>query len=88
MSIFLTRFLFTGLAIPVNWMAGSTYNYWRFLMVDIPGEIVWIAVYGGMGYLFGSQWEIIGQFFSDFGGLAFGLALLVAGSTYLYRQRR
>jgi membrane protein DedA with SNARE-associated domain len=88
MSIFLTRFLFTGFAIPVNWMAGSSYDLGPFLMVDIPGEVIWIFCYGGLGYLFGDQWEVIGQFLSDFGGLVFGLVLLGGGLVYLIQRRR
>jgi len=87
MAVFLTRFLLTAIAIPVNLMAGSSCDYRRFLIYDIAGETVWIVVYGGLGYLFGSQWELISQFISDFGGLAFGLALFLGGVYYLLRQR-
>jgi membrane protein DedA with SNARE-associated domain len=88
LSVFLTRFLLTALAIPVNLMAGSTCKYRRFFLMIIAGETVWIAVYGGLGYLFGSEWELISQFLSDFGGLALGLLLLGAGGYYLFRQRK
>ena len=87
-AVFLTRFLLTAIAIPVNLMAGSSCKYRRFLVYDIAGEIVWILVYGGLGYLFGSQWELISQFLNDFGGLALGLALLCGGLYYLIRQHR
>jgi membrane-associated protein len=86
-AVFFTRFLLTAIAIPVNLMAGSSCNYRRFFLTVIAGEAVWIIVYGGLGYLFGSQWELISQFLSDFGGLALGLACLGGGIYYLLRQK-
>ena len=68
-------------------MAGSICNYRRFLITVIAGEAIWIIVYGGLGYLFGSQWELISQFLNDFGGLALGLALLGGGIYYFMRKR-
>jgi membrane-associated protein len=84
----LTRFLLTAIAIPVNLLAGSSCQFRRFIIYDIAGEIVWIFVYGGLGYFFGSQWELISQFLSDFGGLALGLAALGAGLYFWVRQRK
>jgi len=86
-SVFFTRFLLTAIAIPVNLMAGSSCQYRRFLVTVVAGEAIWILVYGGLGYLFGSQWEVISQFLSDFGGLALGLALLGGGIYYFMRRR-
>jgi membrane-associated protein len=88
MAVFLTRFLLTAIAIPVNLMAGSSCQFRSFIIYDIAGEIIWILTYGGLGYLFGSQWELISQFLSDFGGLALGLAALGAGIYFLVRQRK
>lgn len=87
MAVFLTRVLLTAIALPVNLMAGSSCKFRRFLVTVIAGEAVWIIVYGGLGYLFGSQWELISQFLSDFGGLALGLAMLGGGVYYFVRKR-
>ncbi len=88
-AIYLTRFLLTPLAIPTNLIAGgSRYAFWRFLSYDVAGEVTWIAVYGGLGYLVGSQWELIGQFVSDFSGLLVGLVALGAGVYLLVRRQR
>jgi membrane-associated protein len=79
-SIYLSRWLLTSVAIPVNLLAGSTlYGYRRFLVLVVAGEATWLALFGGLGYAFGSQWEAISTFVSDFGGLALGLAALGAG---------
>ena len=80
MAIYLTRFLVTSLAIPINLIAGgSGIRFRRFLTWDIAGEITWILLYGGLGFWFGSQWEIVSDFISNFGGLVLGLVLLGLG---------
>ena len=80
LAIYLTRFLVTSLAIPTNLIAGgSGIRFRRFLTWDIAGEITWILLYGGLGYWFGSQWEVLSNFISNFGGLVLGLVLLSIG---------
>jgi membrane-associated protein len=80
LAIYLTRFLITTLAIPTNLIAGgSGIRFRRFLTWDIAGEITWIIIYGGMGFWFGSQWEVVSNFISNFGGLVLGLVLLGIG---------
>jgi membrane protein DedA with SNARE-associated domain len=81
LAIYLTRFLITSLAIPTNLIAGgSGIRFRRFLTWDILGEITWIVLYGGLGYWFGSQWEVLGNFISNFGGLLLGLFLFGIGT--------
>lgn len=80
MAIYLTRFLITALAIPTNLIAGgSGIRFRRFMTYDTLGEITWIVLYGGLGFWFGSQWEIVSTFVSNFGGLLLGLVFLVGG---------
>jgi membrane-associated protein len=80
MSILLSRFLITGIAVPVNLIAGtSNFLFRRFLIYDLAGETIWIFGYGGLGYLFGPQWETIGAFLSNMSGLLLGILILGAG---------
>jgi len=80
MSIFWTRFLITGIAVPVNLIAGTSgFGIRRFFFYDMIGETLWIFGYGGLGYLFGSQWELIGDILSNISGLALGLVMLAIG---------
>jgi membrane protein DedA with SNARE-associated domain len=87
LAVFLTRFLLTPVAMPVNLMAGAGCRYLRFASTVLAGQSIWILGYGGLGYLFGSQWELISQFLSDLGGLALGLAVLAGGLVVLIRSR-
>jgi membrane protein DedA with SNARE-associated domain len=79
-SILLTRFLITGIAVPVNLIAGTGgFPFRRFLFYDLSGEAIWIFGYGGLGYLFGTQWEAVGAFLSNMSGLLLGLLILGTG---------
>ena len=79
-AVFFTRWLITAIAIPTNLIAGgSGYKFSRFMLYDISGEIIWILLYGGLGYLFGSQWELVSDFISNFGGLILGLVIFGVG---------
>ncbi len=86
-AIYLTRWLLTPIAVPTNWIAGSSgYHPLCFLAYAAAGELTWLVAYGGLGYLFGSQWEVVSRFISDFSGLLAGLVLL-AGGVYWWLRR-
>jgi membrane-associated protein len=89
LAVFLTRWLFTSIAIPTNLVAGgSGYRFNRFFGFILLGETTWLIVYGGLGYWFGSQWELVSSFITDFGGLALGLAVLTGGIYLAVRRQR
>lgn len=80
MAVVWTRFLITGIAVPVNLIAGTSgFGLRRFFIYDIIGEAVWVFGYGGLGYLFGAQWEVISDLLSNISGFALGIVLLGAG---------
>jgi membrane-associated protein len=88
-TVYLTRFLITALAIPTNLIAGgSGIQFRRFMTYDSLGELTWIILYGGLGYLFGSQWELVSTFITNFGGLIFGLVVLITGIVLAIRWLR
>jgi membrane-associated protein len=88
-AVYLTRFLVTALAIPTNLIAGgSGIRFRRFMTYDALGEVTWIVLYGGLGFWFGSNWEIVSDFMSNFGGLLLGLVILGAGIWLGVRQLR
>lgn len=88
-AIYLTRWLFTPLAVPVNLIAGSSgYPFLKLLVFDVAGELTWIVLYGGLGYAFGSQWELISDFISNFSGLIVGVLAVGTGAYLLLRFRK
>lgn len=87
LAVYLTRFLLTPLALPTNLIAGSSgYSATRFLAYDIVGEITWFILYGGLGYAFGTQWELVNEYMGNVSGLGMGLLVLGVGF-YLLRQK-
>lgn len=89
LAIYLTRFLITALAVPTNLIAGgSGIKFRRFMAYDSLGEFTWIILYGGLGYWFGSEWELVGNFISDFGGLILGVVILGVGIWLGLRRKK
>lgn len=87
-SVFLSRFLFTPIALPVNLLAGSTRFAWpHFMLAVLLGELIWVLLFGGLGLLFSDHWEALSQLASDLSGLAVGILLLAVG-VYLLARRR
>ena len=88
-AVFLTRWLLTPLAIPINLIAGSSeYRWARFGGTAAVGELTWVLLYGTLGYAFGSQWELISDFVGNFSGVLVGLVLVVMGAIALIRWVR
>ncbi|HEU5103878.1 MAG TPA: VTT domain-containing protein [Roseiflexaceae bacterium] len=87
--IFFTRFMLTPLALPTNLIAGSSrYTYGCFLTLDALGELIWITLYGGLGYAFAGQWETVSELAGNLTGVLIGLLALVIGVALAYRARR
>ena len=88
-SVLLTRFLITGLAVPVNLIAGtSKFPFKHFFLYDLFGETIWVFGYGGLGYLFGTQWEVVGELLGNVSGLLLGLVILLGGIILAIRKLR
>jgi hypothetical protein len=89
LGIYLTRFLLTPVALPVNLLAGSRRYPWpRYLAAVVAGEATWVGLFGGAGYAFSQQWESISNLVADAGGILLGGALVVVASRWLWRRRQ
>jgi membrane protein DedA with SNARE-associated domain len=86
-AILLTRFWLTPLAPAVNIICGSRFPYARFLLFDLAGELLWVLLYGGLGYLFASEWKLVSQAISEFSGLSVAVVLVLGGIYLLVRRR-
>lgn len=63
LTILLTRFLLTPFGPLVNIVAGtSRYAFRYFLLWDFVGELIWVAVYVGLGYVFSANWDLLANF--------------------------
>jgi membrane protein DedA with SNARE-associated domain len=75
--------LLTALDVPTNLIAGgSRHAFRRFLAWDVAGRVTWLLIYGGLGYLFSSQWQAVTVLLSAY-GLWLGVA---AGAGFLFVQ--
>lgn len=88
-GIFLSRFLITPLALPINLMAGSTgYQLYRYASIVFAGELVWVLIYIGAGYWFTDQWEIISSMMSNLSGMLVAIVFLLVSGVLLFRRLR
>ena len=87
-SIYLSRFVLTPIALPVNLLAGSTcYPIRRYLGAVLAGEATWVLLYGGAGYVFATQWEAISGLVADGVGVLVGLMLAAVAGRWLWGHR-
>jgi membrane-associated protein len=88
-AVFVSRFALTPLALPVNLLAGSTHLAWgTYLAAVVTGEVLWVGLFGGLGYLFADRWEVISELAGDVVGLLLGVALVLVGGLVIRRSRR
>jgi membrane protein DedA with SNARE-associated domain len=89
LGVFLSRWLFSPLGPYVNLVAGATGMGWRaFALAGALGEVVWVALYVGAGYLFADR---IGDLAALSGNLsaalAAGLAAAILGAALIRAAR-
>jgi membrane protein DedA with SNARE-associated domain len=87
-AVFVTRIVFTTLDVPINLIAGSSrYPWQRFLVATLAGRAAWFVLFGGLGYIAGSQWRAASQIINEY-SLWLAIAILVVlGAAWLYRRR-
>lgn len=83
-GVFLSTWALAPLGPWVNFVAGATGLSWlRFSLADITGEIVWVTLYVGLGFIFMDQIDTVAQLMGDLVGFLVSLTLLVAAGLWL-----
>jgi membrane-associated protein len=87
-AVFLARF-FGGLRVTGAWMAGITrMEWWRFLVWNAAGGIVWAVGVGLIAYYAGKAAADAIARYGVYGGIAVaGLVVLVVGALHVWRRR-
>jgi membrane protein DedA with SNARE-associated domain len=87
-AVFFARF-FGGLRVTGAWMAGITrMTWWRFLVWNAAGGIVWAVGVGLIAYYGGKAAGDAVARYGVYGGIAVGLAIVVViGALHLWRRR-
>jgi membrane-associated protein len=75
-SIFLSRWLVTGLGPWVNVTSGmACYPWQRFLLWDVLGELLWVALYVVLGYIFSGRVQAMVEILGNLAWVVLGLIL-------------
>lgn len=90
-ALLLAKFVpgFSTVAPPLAGIVGMSPA--TFLLYDIAGAVIWVAVSDGVGALFSSQLEQLAALFDQAGGVLLGLLVVglasFIGSKYYHRQK-
>jgi membrane-associated protein len=88
-GVFLSRWLLTPLGPVVNLTAGATEYPWpRFLLYDVLGEALWVALYVLLGRFFSDRVQALSDLLGDLTWAVLGLAVAVVLGVMLFRRLR
>lgn len=88
-GVFLSRWLLTPLGPVVNITAGASEYPWpRFLLFDVLGEALWVALYVLLGKLFSDRVQELSELLGDFTWAVLGLVAAVVLGVLLFKQLR
>ncbi len=88
-AIYGTRCLLTSIGPVVSLIAGNAeYPTGLFMAIDLAGQATLILIFGAVGYVFGSQLELLGDIYSGITGLLIGLLLVLLGTYIVVRLWR
>ena len=77
-GIFLSRWLITALGPWVNVASGmAAYPWRRFVLWDVLGEVLWVALYVGIGYAFSNRVQAIAEILGNLTWVVVGLIVTV-----------
>jgi membrane-associated protein len=74
---------FIPLTAGLNGMA-----YWRYMMFDIPGAMIWSGVFCALGYFFGNNWRSIDKIIDYFGLGTLAVLVMTVAVVLLLRRRK
>jgi membrane-associated protein len=88
-GVFLSRWLLTPLGPVVNVTAGATGYPWpRFLLYDVLGEALWVALYVLLGKFFSDRVEALSDLLGDFTWAVLGLVAAAVLGVLLFKYLR
>ena len=88
LSVFLTRFIFTGLDSVVNYIGGfEKINRKKFILAVIPGEILYASIYTILGFFFKEIFIDLSNVIED--TITSAVLILIVGLlVYVYLKKR
>jgi len=78
LGIFFSRWLITPLSPWLNLTSGITcYSYPRFVLWDVPGEIIWVSLYVMVGKIFSDRVQALTEMMGSLAWVLVGLLVAV-----------
>jgi membrane protein DedA with SNARE-associated domain len=88
-GIFLTRWLVTPLGPFINIASGfANYPWHRFLLWDVVGEVLWVALYVGLGVVFSHRVQALSSLLGNVTWAVLALVVAVALAWKLMRSAK
>ena len=85
-SVFFSCWLVAPLGPYINYVSGLTHFAWpRFALWGIAGEMVWVGLYVGLGYLFADSIAALADLLGNVSGLLTAALLTLALGVWLWR---
>jgi membrane-associated protein len=89
MGVLLSRFLFTPLGPPINWVAGAIgMAWWKFTVAGVTGEAIWVGLFLGLGFLFADRVSALADLAGTFAWFLVAAAVTVALGLALWRRHK
>ncbi|RMD94090.1 MAG: DedA family protein [Alphaproteobacteria bacterium] len=83
-GVFFSTWAVAPLGPWVNFAAGATGLAWaRFAIWDALGEVIWVALYVGLGFLFASRIEFLASLMGNLSGLLAALAVAAGAALWI-----
>jgi len=88
-SVFFSCWLVAPLGPYMNYFCGITrYNWLRFALWGIAGEIVWVSLYVGLGHTFADNISAIASLLGNASGFVTALVVVIALGIWLIRASK
>ncbi len=88
-SVFFSCWLVAPLGPYVNYVSGMTRFSWlKFALWGMAGEVVWVGLYVGLGYVFADSLTTISSVLSNASGLVTAIAIAIGLAIWLWRASK
>ena len=88
-SVFFSCWLVAPLGPYMNYISGlSQFSWYRFALWGMAGEVFWVSIYVGLGYIFADQISEVSDFLGNLSGLIVALVAVIGLGYWLIRASK
>jgi membrane protein DedA with SNARE-associated domain len=86
-SVFLSRWLLNSVDVPISFISGGAgLSFWTYLKNISFGRLLWVLLYGGLGFVVGAQWQAFNENMKVF--QTWLLILILLGCVFYFLRSR